>query len=355
MISMLDERLDLMLSRRMLGGAVLAVVMVVIAVFILWQASRISLDVPLARSTSQVVYLQYDTKTPGDADVYLLDVESGKITQLTTNHRVKRAEWTANGESLVLRIGEKQRLELLANGQTQSLPDSEGYTPIFSPDRTHFAYDNCPYDTGSTYGWQESAEIVVVETANPANSRVIENACFPAWSPQSNQIAFTSQQSADADPEIYIETLDGSEQHRLTTNPGADVFPTWSPNTSHIVFRTVLENDPHTIYRIDVDGQRLTQIDHSYRDNSPLVWSPDGQTLLYTNALETLCILRGNANTSNCFLRNILDVVWSSDGTQAVYNTPNGLICLTDPLTEALVEKRCFPGTESARFLAWRP
>jgi Tol biopolymer transport system component len=354
-----------MLSRRtyIIGLSVVIFGAVIVALLVVLQSisTRISLNLPLERSAAQIAYLRFYNRGPRDADVYLLDLESGKVIQLTTNYRVKRAEWSPDGESLILNIGEKQRLELLSNGQTQVLPDSEGYTPIFSPDKTHFAYDNCPYDTGNPYEWSKSVELFVVETDNTANPRIIKNACFPAWSPSGNQIAFTSQQSDDADPEIYIQNLDGSKLHRLTTNRGADVFPKWSPTANHIVFQTVSEDDPNTIYRVDVNGQHRVRIDDSYSISPPRVWSPDGQTLLYTDSLQLLCVLKGDATKSDCLLDGgIFDVIWSPDGTQAAYSTqraysPDGFICLTNPLVEIIVEKRCFPGNDDAVSLAWRP
>src|SRR5216117_1165506 len=42
------------------------------------------------------------------------------------------------------------------------------------------------------------------------------------------KIAFTSDR--DGNPEIYVMNADGTEQVRLTNNPGLDDFPTWSPD-----------------------------------------------------------------------------------------------------------------------------
>ena len=51
---------------------------------------------------------------------------------------------------------------------------------------------------------------------------------------RNGKIAFTS--SHDGNPEIYTMEADGSNQTRLTNNPGNDVSPKWSPDGTRIVF-----------------------------------------------------------------------------------------------------------------------
>jgi Tol biopolymer transport system component len=46
--------------------------------------------------------------------------------------------------------------------------------------------------------------------------------CTPAWSPDGNEIAFTS--SRDGNLEIYIMNADGSNPRNLTNNPAGDAF-----------------------------------------------------------------------------------------------------------------------------------
>ncbi|MBU4314711.1 MAG: hypothetical protein KJ821_07975 [Actinobacteria bacterium] len=48
------------------------------------------------------------------------------------------------------------------------------------------------------------------------------------------KIAFYSNR--DGNYEIYIMNIDGSEQTRLTNNPGDDIFPSFSPDGSKIAF-----------------------------------------------------------------------------------------------------------------------
>jgi Tol biopolymer transport system component len=57
---------------------------------------------------------------------------------------------------------------------------------------------------------------------------------FPAWSPNSRRIAFMS--GRDGNFEIYVMEADGSNQTRLTSTGTADANPTWSPSGGRIAY-----------------------------------------------------------------------------------------------------------------------
>jgi TolB protein len=50
---------------------------------------------------------------------------------------------------------------------------------------------------------------------------------FPAWSPDGQAIAFSSDRTGDE--EVYITRVDGSATLRMTNSPGADTRPRWRP------------------------------------------------------------------------------------------------------------------------------
>ncbi len=70
----------------------------------------------------------------------------------------------------------------------------------------------------------------------------------PAWSPKGDRIVFRSLrrpgEAGNEDPagtppddEIYTMNTSGGDIRRLTTRPGSDLFPQWSPDGNKIVFR----------------------------------------------------------------------------------------------------------------------
>ena len=88
---------------------------------------------------------------------------------------------------------------------------------------------------------------------------------FPVWSPDGQFIAF---QSVRDDPgehfDIYVMRPDGSDIHRLTTDPAHDRHPSWSPDGEQIVFESNrgLEDSGYHIYVMNADGsgqKRVTE------------------------------------------------------------------------------------------------
>jgi len=119
-----------------------------------------------------------------------------------------------------------------------------------------------------------------------------EGACQPTWSPDGAHIVFISPCRARADffenvynnSSLYIMNADGSEQKPLTTVPGSDFDPAWSPDGKQIAF-TSLRDGKKDIYLLTVETgaiTRLTTVTGDVQENSQPAWSPDGKRIAYT-------------------------------------------------------------------------
>ena len=105
------------------------------------------------------------------------------------------------------------------------------------------------------------------------------------WSAKGNAIAFTS--GRDGNQEIYVINADGSDLRRLTTAPGSDANPAFSPKGDLIAFESNRDGTPE-IYLMKADGsgpQRLTNFSAEPTPSNVSVtkptWSPTGDRIAF--------------------------------------------------------------------------
>ena len=84
--------------------------------------------------------------------------------------------------------------------------------------------------------------------------------------------------------DVYVVNADGTGLRRLTTNPGADFDPSWSPDGSRIAFRSERSGDPE-IWVMNADGTKQRRLTAGL---SP-AWSPDGSRIAYASPGDLLC------------------------------------------------------------------
>ena len=101
-------------------------------------------------------------------------------------------------------------------------------------------------------------------------SGIIWNFSFdPAWSPDGQKIAFTSNRDGGGnDWDIYVMNADGSDIARLTDGAGNE-YPAWSPDGQKIAFVSDRGGDSD-IYVMNADGSDISRLtDNSAGDREP--------------------------------------------------------------------------------------
>lgn len=141
------------------------------------------------------------------------------------------------------------------------------------------------------------------------------------------KIAFTSDR--DGDLEIYVMNEDGTEQTRLTNNPGVDCFPAFSPGGTKIAFVGLTAKGTFAIKMMNADGTNPTEITpidfkpslYPWHETASLSWSPDGAKIAFEEAGDIFTIKIDGTERRNLTNDPALDCepAWSPDGTRILF------------------------------------
>jgi serine/threonine-protein kinase len=106
-----------------------------------------------------------------------------------------------------------------------------------------------------------------------------------AVSPDGDRLAFS--QIVDSNLDIYVWNRTTGAVDRLTTNPGDDDSPEWSPDGNRLVFERETGNDVNDIYIMDADGTNLERITDTPDLNEKLPeFNPVDDTLIVYHQQE---------------------------------------------------------------------
>jgi Tol biopolymer transport system component len=169
-------------------------------------------------------------------------------------------------------------------------------------------------------------------------TNIVDGACQPSWSPDGLQIVFISpcltrgdvSEIAYKDSSLYVMNADGSGQKPLTTVPGSDFDPDWSPDGKRIAF-TSLRDGKKDIYTLTIESgaiTRLTTVSGDVQENSQPSWSPFGNQIVYTakrvNAFQIWAMNdTGQGNTQIAHSgQQFLDFlpIWTQDGSTILFS-----------------------------------
>lgn len=160
---------------------------------------------------------------------------------------------------------------------------------------------------------------------------------YPVWSPDGNQVAFTSNRGSTAkDPftgpfNLYVANIDGTNVRQLTTQqaPAVYYFPSWTADGKQIWFSLADDTKKKSVIGyVTPDGKDYKEI----ADGRDGAISPDGKTIAFTKQVgKGYCLFAMDADGHNSRqLSQHEDEIgavapaWSFNGNQIVYSDQVG-------------------------------
>ncbi len=160
-----------------------------------------------------------------------------------------------------------------------------------------------------------------------------------AISPDSTELAFVT--NTDAEPalstnsDIYVVPLDGGDAKKITTGPGADNSPQYSPDGKFLAFRSQAragyESDRWRLMVLDRATGKTTNLTEGLdRWVGSFTWSPDSTRLFFTvedrgrTGVQLVAVTGGGSRNVISGSSSLDAVQFTSDGRTMIYTEESG-------------------------------
>ncbi len=104
----------------------------------------------------------------------------------------------------------------------------------------------------------------------------------PQFSPDGKMVAFSA--AYDGNTDVYVVSIDGGQPQRLTWHPGADIVSGWSPDGKYVLFVSGRKQAPYSfpdqMFKVALNGGGLPIQFNIPRINKGK-YSPDGKSFVY--------------------------------------------------------------------------
>jgi dipeptidyl aminopeptidase/acylaminoacyl peptidase len=206
-------------------------------------------------------------------------------------------------------------------------PDASGQrrlSPAFpwvrwSPDGQKIAF--------ASWGAGRASDVHVMNRDGSGQQKLTSDPGFenqPIWSPDGRLIAYSrsvpgTYAHGRGVPEVAVMNADGSGQRRLTGAGGGELA--WSPRGNRIAFVSQGDSNSAEIYVIDANGSGLRRLTrNAVRDSYP-VWSPDGRRIAFESNWQ-VWIMDADGSGQRLLTRkgaHNFNPAWSPDGKRIAF------------------------------------
>jgi Tol biopolymer transport system component len=177
--------------------------------------------------------------------LYVKDITTGKVTQLTDNFE-----------------------------NAPGVPTGDG-APVWSPDGTKIAFSRKVDD-----GTDSPCSAVFVMDADGSDEKQLTDGCDrpDAWSPDGSKIAYSR---CFEQCHIWVVNPDGTDERSIANSAIDERNANWKPNGRKIVYELAIDGE---IWKMNPDGSskvRLSDDTSAGKVEEAPIWSPNGRKIIF--------------------------------------------------------------------------
>jgi Tol biopolymer transport system component len=218
-----------------------------------------------------------------------------RLSQLTFAEAIEEyPAWSANGDEIAFSREEAGIRSIFVKRLTSSeelrltSSDNDDIQPAWSPDARSILFvrarqPKVKLEPGDVFGSFADGDIWSIDLASRKETRLIENAFNPEYSPDGKRIAFDASWAGPR--RIWAVDSRGYNPQQLTSDISegiSHVRPRWSPDGTNVVFQSI-ERTKFDVRLIDLTrGRSIWVTNDAVQDLNP-VWSPSGRFIYFSS------------------------------------------------------------------------
>jgi Tol biopolymer transport system component/tRNA A-37 threonylcarbamoyl transferase component Bud32 len=202
--------------------------------------------------------------------------------------------WSPDGKALLYagEVGNIRKIfrKDLVSGQNSQLThgDSDELQPTWSPDGKQTAFvrarqSGVKLQPGDVFGQFQDGDVWVLDLASGEESKLVENAFNPAYSPDGQHIAVDASWAGPR--RIWLLDRQGHNPQQVTTDTSEEVdhlAPAWSPDGRKIVFQNLVRTK-FDIRVVNLDSKEMNWITNDFLINLRPSWSLSGRFIYFSS------------------------------------------------------------------------
>lgn len=218
-----------------------------------------------------------------------------KLSQITFADGIEEyPTWSPDGNQIAYsgEVGGIRKIFMkdLASGQDKQLSngDFDDIQAAWSPDGATMLFvraekPNEKLQPGDVFGTFEGGDIWSLDLRSGQQTKIIDNAFNPAFSPDGKSIAYDASRAGPR--RIWTSDASGHNPQQISTDTSEEtshVRPRWSADGKRVVFQNI-ERTKFNIRTVDLDDRKMTWITNDLNNNLNPVWSIKNDRIYFSS------------------------------------------------------------------------